>query len=89
MTAASARRAARAPDSAASVTMALSFGLTRAIAARCASSTSTGLTARARSARRARRPSCASEPRSDESAHHLPDQCTKRRSIVRNSRLSP
>ena len=46
ITASSAARAATRAWSAASVTMALSFGFFRPIAARCASSTSTGLTAR-------------------------------------------
>src|SRR5258708_10284420 len=47
MTAASTARALSLACSAASVTMALSLGFTRAITARCASRTSTGLTARA------------------------------------------
>src|SRR5262249_47707642 len=46
MTAASTARACSFACSAASVTMALSLGFTRAIAARCASKTSTGRTAR-------------------------------------------
>src|SRR5262249_52187225 len=45
-TAASTARACSFACSAASVTMALSLGFTRAISARCASKTSTGLTAR-------------------------------------------
>src|SRR5215470_7112946 len=48
MTAASAARAASRAFSATSVTMALRFGLTRAMTARCASNTSSGLTARVR-----------------------------------------
>src|SRR6266436_2324467 len=47
ITAASTARACSFACSAASVTMALSLGFTRAITARCASRTSTGLTARA------------------------------------------
>ena len=91
MTAASAVARPRAPGPSASVTMALSFGLTRAIAARCASSTSTGLIPRAT------RISDASSTARDFSRQrslpmlliYLPDQWTKLRSISRNSRLSP
>ncbi len=74
--------------SAASVTMALSLGLTRAIAARCASSTSTGLDrARFDQARQFAR----GLARQAVVGHrrHLPDQWTKRRSTSRNSRLRP
>src|SRR5450755_484498 len=89
MTAVSACFANARAASATSVTMALSLGLTRAMVARCASSTSTGLTA--------------FDAISDASStavlrlrfsvtadfHYLPDQCTKRRSMARKNRLRP
>ena len=89
ITAASASFACSRAVLATSVTMALSLGLTRAMVARWASSTSTGLTVEV----------AISDANSTAvlrlrlsvilDFRYLPAQCTKRRSIVRNNRLRP